>query len=342
MKRALFVLAILGATTTIAYAQTKLLVLHSDGKADAKTRQKIDTAMVKLARTGPDVVTPGEITYSEAAAMVGCKPEEASCRDEVIETLGVDELVIVNVNPKPPGFEVSVRRAKKGGAVHDASTVVAADKPDQVGALGPVFGLKATVVEPKPVEPKPIGPQPIGPQPPPVDPKPVDPKPVDPKPVDTKPVDPKPADPKPKDVLPGIGQTDPMAKPADPDPAMRSDKQPKDRRRLQIAGMATGGGMMFLSFILWASASGVQGQIDEAPTRTRQDLLNLADLENKGDSLAGWGNFFFVGGLVLGGVSTYFYIQNRRGKTRSKEKTAWFAPTLFDHGAGVTFNVGAP
>ncbi|MBA2539686.1 MAG: hypothetical protein H0V17_08635 [Deltaproteobacteria bacterium] len=332
MKRALFVLATLGATTTVAYAQTKLLVLHADGKADARTRQKVDTAIVKLARSGPDAVTPGEITYAEAAAMVGCKPEDASCRDEVIDTLAVDELVIVNVNPKPPGFEIVVRRAKKGGAVHDASAIVAADKIDQVGALGPLFGVRSITVEPPP---KPIDTKPIGPQPP------IEPKPVDPKPIDTKPIEPKPVDTKPADPVPGIGQPDPMTKPAEP---MRSDKQPKDRRRLQIAGMAGGGGMVFLSVILWASASGVQGQIDDAPApRNRQDVLNLADLEKRGDSLANWGNFFFVGGLVLGGVSTYFYVRNKRARSSAKEKTAWFAPTLFDHGAGVTFTFqGAP
>src|SRR6185436_18304809 len=159
MRRIPIVVSFLLASTGVA-AAGKLLVLHADGNADAKTRGRVDGAVLKLAQSGKDPVTPSEITYNEATAMVGCKPEEASCRDEVISTLAVDELLIVTVNNKPPGFEVSVRRAGKGGKVHDASTTVTADKLDNVAALGPVFGLKAPVVTepPKPPVTDPVGP----------------------------------------------------------------------------------------------------------------------------------------------------------------------------------------
>ncbi len=331
MKRSLMifkVLCLLGAMAGTAFAQTRVLILHSDGKADAKTRQKVDGALVQLAKQGPDTVTPGEITFAEAAEMVGCsKPEDVACRNQVIDALGVDELVIVTVNPKAPGFEITVRRAKKGGAVQDAATTVTADKPDQLTALGPLFGVKAIT---------PVGPQPADPKPP-SDPKPMDPKPPsDPKPMDpNQPIDPQQVDPKPVDPV--------VVNPVEPKPII-VDKPPKDRRRLTIAGMATGGGMAFLGFIMWTAASGVQGQIDDAPTRTRDDLVRLADLENKGDTLAGFGNVFFVSGVILGGVSTYFYLKNRKAQsTEKREKptsTAWFAPAVFDHGAGVTLTIG--
>lgn len=330
MKRALLVLSTLGALAGVAAAQSKVLVLHAEGKADLKTRQKVDGALVKLAKQGPDAITGGEITFGEAAEMVGCKPEEPACRDQVIDALGVDELVIVNVNPKPPGYEITVRRAKKGGAVHDAATTVAADKTDQVAPLGPLFNVKGTTTTPPPVE---IGPKPA-------DPKPMDSKPLDinPNPNPNPPIEVKPVDPKPP-VDPSL---DPIGKPVEPTkPPVVTDKPPKDRRRLTIAGMAAGGGMAFLGMILWTAASGVQGQIDDAPTRTADDLARLRDLESKGDNLAAAGNVFFISGLVLGGVSTYFFVKNRREQEKKPPATtAWFAPALFDHGAGVSLTIG--
>ncbi len=324
------VTTLLTLSTFAAADKSKVLVLHSEGQADAKTRARIDAAIVKLAKTGPDTVTPGEITYSEAAAMVGCKPDEATCRDEVITTLAVDELVIVTVNPKPPGFEISVRRAGRAGAIHDATTSVTADKLDKVDALAPLFGGKAPpVTEPPPVGP--IGPVgPVGPKPPVTEP-PV--SGIGPKPPVTEPPLIKPDEPnKVGDVI-APPKTDPTSKPE----PLQSDKQPRDRKRLYIAGMASGGGMVFVGILLYASASSTQGQIDSAPTKTKADILALKDLESRGSSLAGWGNAFTIGGIVLGGVSTYFYLRHRHDK---KSSTAMLVPTMFDHGGGLTLSFG--
>jgi hypothetical protein len=89
--------------------------------------------------------------------------------------------------------------------------------------------------------------------------------------------------------------------------------------------------------VLWSAASGVQSDIDNAPTSTKQDLQNLKDLENKGDGYAGLGNLLAIGGVILGGVSTYFYIKDR---SAAPTATARLTPAVFDHGAGVVFTIG--
>jgi hypothetical protein len=330
MKRIALSLLLVAVTAGAAVASSKVLILKADGRADAKTRAKVDAAIVKLAKTGPDTVTPGEITFADAAAMVGCRAEDAACAHEVASTLGVDEVAIVTVTPKPPdGYEVKIRRAGKG-APKDATATVAVDKLDKLDALAPMFGGKApapTFEPPGGTPNKPIGPEPapsITTKPPVV---------VEPVKPETK-VEPPKTEPTP-DLSPMSSNSDPTKPTVTAQP---SDKQPKDRRRLYIAGMATGGAMAFLGIILWTTASGVQGQIDESPTRTRADLIRLQDLENKADGLAGAGNFFFVTGLIVAGASTYFYIKNERSK-KQRSKTA-LLPTVFPGGAGVTLSFG--
>src|SRR5262249_25073026 len=82
------------------------------------------------------------------------------------------------------------------------------------------------------------------------------------------------------------------------------------RRRYERAGMIGGGACLVLGVGAWAAAASTQDEIDKAPTRTAKDIQALKDLESKGDGEAALGNFLFVGGLVLGGVSTYFYIKD--------------------------------
>jgi hypothetical protein len=91
-----------------------------------------------------------------------------------------------------------------------------------------------------------------------------------------------------------------------------------------------------LGFAFWGSAANVQGQIDDAPANTEADLHALQDLEEKGAARAGAGNLFFVGGLVLGGISTYYFV--KRGRRRTS--TARIVPTVFDRGAGLAFTIG--
>jgi len=320
MRRGLAVGLLLAMTHLAAAEPSKLLVLQSEGRVEAKTRAKIDAAIVKLAKTGPDQVSLGEITYSDAAALVGCKPEEASCQTEVIGTLAVDEIVITTITAKPGGFEVAVRRVGKG-APREASALVTADKTDKLDLIAPLFVAKTTTTTPVTTPPVVIGPQPAvttTTTPPVTEPTATD------TPPDTAPTAP-------------VATVDPIVKPTI-EPA-GSDRPPLwKRRRAQIAGMATGGGMVFISLLLWNSANDIQAQVDDFPVRNVSDLEALRRLEDKGDSRASWRNVFLLGGLALGGVSTYFYIKGRRAKPAST--TAWLAPTIFDHGAGITFSIG--
>jgi hypothetical protein len=116
------------------------------------------------------------------------------------------------------------------------------------------------------------------------------------------------------------------------------DEPSTRRHRLEIAGMAGGAGMVVLGFLLWGAASGVQGDIDNAPTKTKQDLMDLKNLESKGDGYAGLGNLFTLSGLVIGGIGTYYYIKDRR--TAPTTSSARLLPTVIDHGVGVVFTIG--
>ena len=302
----------------------KVLVLQSEGRADAAIRAKIDAAIVKLAKVNEPLTSAGDISYSDAAAAVGCKPEVASCKDEVLGTFAVDELVITTVTPKPGGLEVAVRRVGKGGASRDAFTVIPAGQPPQLDAIATLFGGKAVD---RPVVDKPIVDKPID--------KPMD-KPVDrqtPKLID------KPD--RPPEVIPnGINEHPAPPPVSDSGSSIRPLNEPDDhtgrRRRLEIAGMAGGGGMIVLGFILWGQASGAQSDIRHAPDKTKADLDALRSLESRADSYAAWGNVLALSGLVVGGLSGYFYWRDRG--TRSSQ--ARLGPAIFDHGAGIALTLG--
>lgn len=271
----------LASSRPAAAESHKLLVLQSEGRADAATRAKVDAAIVKLASASEPQASAGELNFSDAATAVGCKPETAACKDEVLGMLAVDEMVITTVSPKPGGLEITVRRIAKGGATRDATMVLASGAPtDKLDDIARLF-----VVPPPPA-----------------------------------PLEPTPAPP------PSVVVTDAP-------PASHSDNT-----RLEIAGMAGGGALVVLSLVLWGAASGVQHDIAKAPTSTRQDLVDLKNLESRGDGYAGLGNVFAISGLAVGGIATYFYLRDRRAA--SSTTTARLVPTVLDHGAGLVLMIG--
>jgi hypothetical protein len=311
-SRHLAALLALAVSRPAAADSHKLLVLQSEGRADAATRAKIDAAVFKLAASADPQAVAGELNFSDAATAVGCKPETALCKDEVLGMLSVDEIVITTVAPKPGGLEVTVRRFAKGGATRDATAVVATGAPpDRLDAIAPLFGGS------------PPAPPPAGPAIATAD------RPASARP-DREPVVPAPSSITHEPAPPLI------ATPADHTGAQQ-DVPSTGRRRLEIAGMAGGATMVSLGLLFWAAASGVQNDINSAPTATRQDLQHLKDLESKGDGYAGLGNLLVVTGVLVGGLGTAFYIKDYY---TSSGTVARLTPAVFDHGAGLVVTIG--
>lgn len=336
MKSTPLVASLLILTTTVAYAAPRhVLVLRAEGNADATTRGNVDGQIAKLAKSLDGNIELGEITFTDAAAAVGCSGSEAQCRDEVLGMMGVDELVSTSVTAMPSGdVRILVHRIPKGGATKDAQTTVPAGQPLDVKIttdVGPMFGVKA---------------KPGAPLPPPV----VTNTSTLPPPTTTT------TAPPPTTTTAGApvgafgNAPGPATPPApvrtaqvDPNPTVTgapTNAVPLDEGRSSRAttGLAIGGGLVVLSVILWAEASSVQGDINAAPTRTPADFKNLKDLEAKGDAYSGLGNLTFLGGLVVGGISGYFFWKDRRAHRTSQAR---ITPTLVDHGFGLAFTYGA-
>lgn len=311
----------------------KLIVMQSEGRADAAVRAKIDAAIVKLARSSEPQTTAGELTFTDAATAVGCRPEVPSCADEVLAMLAVDEIIITSVAPKPGGLQIVAQRVAKGGSTRDASMLLATGASiDKLDGIATLFGEPAA----KPPVPAPTrsAAKPPAPARPPAPAKAPPPAPATE--VTTPP------GPTEQELFPynAISQPEPAPSPVDTGaPAVEGPDL--TRHRLELAGMGSGAGMLVLGVFFWGAARGTQTDVENAPTATREDLIHLRDLESKGDTYATAGNILALTGLVVGGVATYFYIRDHRFVRQSTPPVARLTPTVFDHGAGLVLTVGA-
>ncbi len=309
-SRHLVAMLALAVARPAAADSPKLLVLQSDGRADAATRAKIDAAIVKLAIASDPQAAAGDLTYGDAATAVGCKPETPACKDEVLGMLAVDEIVITTVTPRPGGLEIAVRRVAKAGPSRDATMLLATGAPpDKLDAIAALFGAEPAAVATRPTPPPPRDP----------------------------PVIPSPATPPPAAQRPAPS---PVAAPAAP---ARSGPEPIEppgsgNHRLEMIGMVGGAGLTVVGVILWGAASSTQGDINSAPTATKQNLIDLKNLESRGDAYAGVGNVLVIGGLIVGGLATYFYIKDRGAAAATSTARLW--PTVLDHGAGLVLTLG--
>src|SRR5439155_1151708 len=91
--RALVLAIVIALCAPAAAASHKVLVLPVDGTIDAATRTRLTADIARLARSLDGQVASGSATFADTALAVGCDPRAAGCSDEVMATLGVDELI---------------------------------------------------------------------------------------------------------------------------------------------------------------------------------------------------------------------------------------------------------
>lgn len=336
MKRAI-VIALLCLANLASAGPSAVLVLRSEGTADAASRTSIDTHVLRLARHLDGKVDAGDITLTEAAAAVGCSASEPTCKDEVLTTLGVDEVIATTVTATPTGFNITVRRVARSGTRAAQTTIASVTTPDAKldTDIGPLFGYA-----PAPPAPAPTIAAASVEQAPSTEPTPTTPT-TPASSATAAPAGATTAAPGPLDD-PGHGAApiDTNVTAAPTGAVVPLPAEGGKSRRLPKIGMGVGAGFVLLSFLMWSQANDVQGQIDDAPEpRTPADFAELADLEKRGDNLAGAGNLFFFTGAIVGGVSAYLYW--RAGSSSSSSMhTARIAPAALPHGAGVTLTIG--
>jgi hypothetical protein len=311
--------------TRVASADSRhVLVLRAEGTADTATREKVDTQVLKLAKALPDAkVDAGEIAFTDATVAAGCEPTDPTCKDQVLATMGVDELIATTADTAPGGdLKIEVRRLSKS-SVNKAVTVVPAGQPPDTKMnvdIGPMFGL---VLPPPPSAPRPFEPAPPPAQPP------------APTPTTTAP----PTLPTPEDHPPAPTQTAQTvtAAPDNQVPAPQDTGTSGGHSTLEWTGMIGGGVLALAGVVFWFEANDTQNQINAAPTKTSMDLQNLTNLESQGDSFAAAGNVLFISGAAIGLVSGYFFWRDHRS---SDHHLARFVPTMLPHGGGIAIQFG--
>jgi hypothetical protein len=304
--------------TAVQAAPHQVLVLRAEGTADAASRAAVDAHVLRLARNIPGNVEQGDITLSDAAAAAGCDPAVNACKDEILMTFAVDEIVTTTVTSGAGALNVTVRRFTRGKPPRAAASSVPSAKAfAKLDAdLGPLFGTGyATAPLADPPTPPPAATTTTA--------------------ATTAPM--VPADPYADTSSRSMNDPmqDPMQGGAMP-PAYAYDAPPPDRT-LQKVGMGAGAALVVLSFVLWSQAASRQDEIDRAPVDTPTDFARLRELERDADGLAGAGNLMFIGGVVLGGISGYYYWKKGR---QARTQTARIAPVVFPGGGGVVLSLG--
>lgn len=294
-----------------AWAQPRTMqVLKSEGRVDNNIKVRVDAAIIKLARTTDAVISPGDITMSDAAAAVGCKLDVPGCKDEILSMLAVDELVYSTVFAKPGATDVIAYRVSKGGVTREArATILAGNPPDKIDGIATLF-MSATSPPDAAVTTQPDV-VPPGTE-------------ITTTTETTRITEPVPAQ-----------SDEPTAKEPAVEQAYLPYDEPSEPSRLPLIGMIGGGALILLSFASWAKAGDIQDQINDSPSATRADIEHIRSLEREGDDAASAGNVLFVIGAVVGGVSTYAWFRQRRQQQARWRQVG--ATPLPGNGVGITW-----
>lgn len=99
--------------------------------------------------------------------------------------------------------------------------------------------------------------------------------------------------------------------------------------------LGVGGGVLAVAgAVAWGLAAAKQGEIDDAPTATADDLAHLVDLEDSGRAYAAAGNALVItGALALAAAGTWYYLGRRR------DRAIAVAPAVGPSGAAVHVGV---
>jgi hypothetical protein len=156
------VIAVLAAIATVARAAPtpashKILVLPIEGAVDPATRSRLTADIARLARSLDGQLASGSATFADTALAVGCDPRAAGCSDEVMATLGVDELVWGVASSDRGQTRLTVRRAARGTAVREVSTTFASGEAgDRITTgIAPLFAPPDAEPAPPPRPPPP-------------------------------------------------------------------------------------------------------------------------------------------------------------------------------------------
>ncbi len=152
IARVLVVLIALAAT--VEATPNKVLVLPTGGDTDPALRHRVDAHLQKLAHELGDVES-GDTTFDETATAVGCDPAAPACAEQVLSTVGVDDLVWATATTKDGATTVTVQRATKDAPPRQVSVALApGDDGTQADAqLHPVFGPVGAEPNPPPIGP---------------------------------------------------------------------------------------------------------------------------------------------------------------------------------------------